>query len=301
MPTTYNDQGYPVDAFNLTVPQVLTYSSITLNDQNDDGFIDTNDTVNGTGITAVYRGDTITVDGTTITGATIYLSDGGRIFVATDGNPLINGTATSSTWVTTSTNIDVNTLAPICFAKGTRLRGAAGDVPVEHLKVGDLVMTLDHGLKPVRWIGRKSTPGTGIFAPVEISAGALGNTRTLTVSQQHRVLLRGAAAEILFGVPEVLAAAKHLVNGTTIRLAPRAEIEYFHILLDDHEVLYAEDALCESFHPGSYALEADDAMRAELEALFPELSASGFQTGWVPSRTVLKSHEARTAAAALVR
>ena len=296
MPTTYNDQGYPVDAFNLTVPQVLTYSTITLTDTNDDDLIDTNDTVNGTGITAVYRGDTITVDGTTITGATIYLSDGGRIFVATDGNPLINGTATSSTWVTTSTNIDVNTLAPICFARGTRIRGAAGDIPVEHLKVGDLLMTLDRGLKPIRWIGRKVAPGTGIFAPVEIASDTLGNARTLRVSQQHRMVLRGPLAEALFGETEVLAAAKHLVNGTTIQIVPQPEIEYFHILLDDHEVLFAEGAMSESFHPGSYALASDAAMRAELEALFPEMSSDAFRTGWMPSRTVLKSHEARVVA-----
>lgn len=298
MPTTYNDQGYPVDAFNLSVPQTLTFNSITLIDQNDDGLIDTNDTVNGVAVTAVYRGDTITVNGTTITGATIYLSGGGRVFVATDGNPLINGTATASTWVPNSTNVDVTTLAPICFARGTRLRGAHGDVPVEHLTVGDLVMTLDHGLQPIRWIGRKTTPGTGIFAPVEIAPGVLGNSRALTVSQQHRMLLRGSVAEALFGEPDVLAAAKHLVNGTSIRIAPRPSIEYFHILLDDHQVLYAEDALSESFHPGAYAMAADDEMRAELLALFPELSAEQFQTAWAPSRPVLKSHEARAAAAA---
>ncbi len=293
MPTTYNDQGYPVDAFNLAVPQALTVQSITLIDQNDDGLIDTNDTINGLAVTAVYRGDTITVDGVEIVGATLYLAGGGRIFTATDGSILEDGTATDSSWVFSSTNVDVTTLGPICFARGTRLRAANGEVPVEELRVGDLVMTLDHGLQPIRWIGRKSAGGRGQFAPVEIAAGALGNTHPLTVSQQHRMMLQGTAAHALFDEDEMLCAAKHLVNGDTIKIAPCDEIEYFHILLDGHQILCAEGCWAESFHPGDQAMNSDSEVREELLALFPELANLDGIKIWALSRPELKAHEAR--------
>lgn len=300
MPTTYTDQGYPVDAYNLPVPQSLTVQTITLVDQNDDGLIDTNDTVNGLAVTAVYRGDTITVNGVQISGATIYLSGGGRMFTATDGSIMTSGTATASTWVFNSTNIDVTTLAPVCFARGTRLRGQNGEIPVEELSVGDLILTVDGGMQPIRWIGRKTSPGTGIFAPVRIAAGALGNARDLRVSQQHRMLLSGPKADAMFDEAEVLAAAKHLVNGSTILVEPCTEIEYFHILLDGHQLVYAEGAIAESFHPGAHTLERDADIRSELLALFPELAETQGQMAWALPRPELKRHEAETLARHLV-
>ena len=299
MPNIYNDQGYPVDAFNLPVPQALTVQSITLTDQNDDGLIDTNDLVNGQVITAVYAGDTITVNGVQITGATIYFAGGGRMFTPTDGTILTNGTATASTWVPNSTNINVNSLTPICFARGTRIRAEHGDIPVEELAVGDLIVTADGGLKPILWIGCKTSFGNRAFAPVLIKAGALDNTRDLLVSQQHRMVLRGATAMALFGEAEVLAAAKHLTNGDTIKIVPQAEIEYFHILLDGHHIVYAEGTASESFHPGAQALEGDLDLREELFSLFPELADVTGRGPWALSRLALKSHEARVLAATL--
>lgn len=298
MPTTYNDQAYPVDAYNLSVPQFLTVGNIVLVDTNDDGLIDTNDTINGVGITNVFRGDTITVDGVTITGATIYASDGSRHFTPTDGSILSDGNATSSTWVFNSTNIPVGELGPVCFLRGTRLRGASGDIPVEELRVGELLVTADHGLQPVRWIGHALSPGFGRFAPVRIAAGALGNSRDLYVSQQHRMLVKGAMAELLFGEPELLVAAKHLVNGDTITCAPCAEADYFHVLLDRHEILFAEDCPSESFHPGDMALASNAALRKELFTLFPELETTGGQAPWRLSRPALRGREARVLTAA---
>ncbi|WP_048861183.1 Hint domain-containing protein, partial [Acidisphaera rubrifaciens] len=42
-----------------------------------------------------------------------------------------------------------------CFRAGTRIRTPAGDVPVETLAVGDLVLTAAGAARPVRWIGRR--------------------------------------------------------------------------------------------------------------------------------------------------
>ena len=71
---------------------------------------------------------------------------------------------------------------------GTRL--------VEELSVGDEVMTLDHGPQKVRWIGCRAVDAQGVYAPVRITRGALGNTRDLLVSLQHRMLITGWRAQM---------------------------------------------------------------------------------------------------------
>ena len=182
MPTTYVDQAYPVDAFNLAVPQNLTVGSITLVDQNDDGIIDTSDTLNGAAISAVYSGDTITVNGVQMTGATIYSSTGLRQFVALDGTVLSDGTATASTWVTAPSNFEVSNLFPLCFVAGTRIDTPSGPVLVERLKPGDYVFTADNGPQRVAWVGCGDVAGQGKFAPVRICESVLGAARDVFAS-----------------------------------------------------------------------------------------------------------------------
>ncbi|MBN2628993.1 MAG: Hint domain-containing protein [Rhodobacteraceae bacterium] len=160
----------------------------------------------------------------------------------------------------------------LCFVAGTLIHTAQGLIAVENIEPGDLVLTVDHGFCPVRWIARRKVPGQGAAAPVLISAGTLGNSRDLLLSQQHRVLLSGWRAEMLFGVSETLAAAVHLVNGTTIRLMPCASVDYVHLLFDTHELVFSEGIATESYHPNAYALSVlTDSTRAEVMTLFPEL------------------------------
>jgi hypothetical protein len=169
-------------------------------------------------------------------------------------------------------NTDNNLLLVICVARGTLIHTPAGGVPVERLSEGDLVLTLDAGPQPIRWIGSRRVEATGRNAPIRIRAGALGNLRDLWVSPNHRMLLRGPRAELLFGEPEVLVAAKHLVNDGSIRVDPRAEIEYFHFLFDAHHIVWAEACPTESLFPGTEALKAvDPEAHAEIVELFPEL------------------------------
>lgn len=116
--------------------------------------------------------------------------------------------------------------------------------------------------------------GAGPLAPVRIAAGALGNYRDLYVSQQHRFLMRGWQAEIHFGQPEVLIAAKHLINENTIRLMPRRMITYVHLAFEHHEVIFAEGIATESLHLGAMAIGVlDPQARGELLMIFPELAA----------------------------
>lgn len=180
----------------------------------------------------------------------------------------------------------------ICFAKGTLIDTPRGPVFVETLRPGDLVRTLDHGPQPIRWIGTRRCAGTGARAPVRIKAGALGNLRTLYVSQNHRMLVAGPAAELLFGQAEVLVAAKHLVNDDSIRIVPRGEVDYVHFLFDDHQIVFAEGCPAESLYPGSQTLSAvADDSRDEIIALFPELEHASSDTPL--SRYTLRKHEAR--------
>lgn len=162
-----------------------------------------------------------------------------------------------------------------CFASGTLIETDTGPLPIEIIRPGDMVLTLDHGLQPVRWVGRRTVPGRGPMAPVEISAGALGNWRKLVVSPQHRMLVEDWRAEMYFGQPQVLVAAVYLVNDDTIRQVPRRRVCYVHLVFDRHEVIMAEGIPSESLYLGALAQEAlSTAERAEIAALFPELTGS---------------------------
>lgn len=179
-----------------------------------------------------------------------------------------------------------------CFAAGTLIETAAGARPVETLRPGDLVRTLDNGLQPVRWAGTRTVPGAGPLAPVRITAGTLGNDADLLVSQQHRILLRGWRAEMHFGQHEVLVAAKHLVNGKTIRLLPCHQITYAHLAFDRHEIIIAAGIHCESLFLGKMAINAmGPQARGELLAIFPELAARHWHSE--TARACLKSWETR--------
>lgn len=187
----------------------------------------------------------------------------------------------------------------ICFTPGTRILTRHGERPIDSLRPGDLVVTRDHGLRPVRWLGRRRVPGTGSLAPVVIDAGATGGeSAALTVSPRHRMLFTGYRAELLFGEPEVLVTAAHLVNGRDVRRAPRSEVTYMHLMFDRHEVIYAEGMATESFYAGEGALSAVDApAREELFTVFPELrSAAGEHR--ITARPCLRRHEAQLLVAA---
>ena len=192
--------------------------------------------------------------------------------------------------------LNVENTAVVCFVRGTRILTAEGERRIEELHPGDLVMTLDHGYQPIRWIGSSTVAGKGRFAPIVIEEGALGNTHRLAVSPQHRMLLSGWQAELLFDEAEVLVAAKMLINDRTIRQEERAEVEYFHMLFDAHEIVLAEGAPSESFHPGHVGWGAlAEAARQEILSLFPELEKQGFETYGPAARRSLTAAEARVA------
>ncbi len=168
-----------------------------------------------------------------------------------------------------------------CFARGTLIATEQGDLPVEQLVAGMKVMTRDHGLQELRWTGARALGATVLelnpnLRPIRVTAGALGNglpRRDLIVSPQHRILVRSKIAQKMFGSAEVLVAAKQLLQVTGIDIASDVEtVEYFHLLFDQHEVVFSEGAETESLYTGSEALKSvGHAAREEIFAIFPEL------------------------------
>ena len=203
---------------------------------------------------------------------------------------LNNGTAVDGSL------FNVENTGIICFVRGTRIATAEGEREIEDLVAGDLVLTRDHGYQPIRWIGSTVVEAKGRLAPIVFEVGAVGNARRLKVSPQHRMLLSGWQAELLFDEPEVLAAAKMMVNDTTIRPEEGGEVEYFHMLFDVHEIVYAEGAASESFHPGHQGWGAlAEAAREEILTLFPMLDGQRFDTYGPSARRSLTAAETRVA------
>jgi len=157
-----------------------------------------------------------------------------------------------------------------------------------------MVITRDRGPQPIRWIGQSHVPGDDRFAPVRIAAHVLDGARApLLVSPQHRLLFGGYEAELLFGTDEVLVAAKSLVDGRDVQFTPQPVVTYIHLMLDRHEVIYAEGAATESFHAGDMALSAiSDRARAQMFDVFPDLRSDSGAHG-ATARPCLRAYEAQ--------
>lgn len=262
----------------------------------------------------------ITVLGTPVTVTapiseiTTELSDG-----ITDALPFIGGAAatavgatgsllqtTANTAIVTVNNDTDGTLVladdeVFCFAAGTLIQTENGMVAVENLRVDDMIMTRDNGLQPIRWIGSVRLGARALTAnpkllPIRICAGALGQNmpeRDLLVSPQHRVLVRSKVAMKMFGAMEVLVAAKQLLQLDGIDIATDvAEVEYYHFLFDNHEVVNSNGAATESLLTGTEALRSvGPAAREEIYTLFPELRDADFAP--MPARLIPAGRRSR--------
>ena len=300
MAKSYTGQFFVLDPYNPPlVGTSLTAKNFTLIDQNDDfdiGRFD-NDNVDGQDVTSSYPGDIVAVNvpgigDVSYTGTTFYLADGRQVFTPTDRQVLQGGTLVSSSGVTTLGPLKVSDLGPPCFTPGTKIETNCGQQPVEDLRPGDLVQTLDGGFRPILWIGWKKVRATGNFAPIRFAKGSLGNSRTLLVSPQHRMLINDWRADYFCGFSEVFAAAKHLVNGTSVTMEAGGVVEYIHLLFARHEVVLSNGIPTESYFP-AYALSAiDRAARVELERLFPDLEAAQPDI-WSTARPVSERREAQ--------
>lgn len=148
----------------------------------------------------------------------------------------------------------------LCFCAGTLIATPDGQVAIETLSPGDLVLTADGHALPVRWVGRQTV--SPVFAdplkvaPIRIRAGALSAwfdgavvpARDLRLSPDHALLLDG-----------VLVQAVALVDGVDVvrEAAPAERFAYYNIELAAHAAILAEGCPAETF--------VDNASRAKFD------------------------------------
>ena len=138
-------------------------------------------------------------------------------------------------------------VACVSFTKGTHITVASGkQVPIEELRAGDKVLTRDDGPQEVRWVGRKTLRATGDFAPVVIKEGALNNTNDLIVSPDNRLFIYQRQDKLGTGRAEVLVKARQLINGDTVVQQPGGYVDYYQLLFDEHQIIYAEGIAAET-------------------------------------------------------
>jgi len=201
----------------------------------------------GTGDTIILGASNFSLSGTTDKLTESYNNGTMVVTDTTDGASVtIDVSLTSgdsASWLQANDSNDQLVLT-LCFYPGTRIATPEGEVEVEALRAGDLVLTAN-GAKPVRWVGQSQVHTR--FAdplrslPIRIKAGALGYglpARDLLLSPDHAVFIDG-----------ILAQAGALVNGTTIvreQDVPE-QFTYYHVELASHELLLAEGVQAESF------------------------------------------------------
>lgn len=259
---------------------------------------------------ATYNATVTFVDGSSENVVVVIFQDvNGNTFLApslsSSGNNILNSAPIQSLSLNSVNGTTYSGLADTrsqdvfiaCFVRGTLIETQDGPRYVETLKAGDMVNSLDDGAQPLIWTGGRIVDGSGDLAPIRFEAGAMGNIRPLLVSPQHRMLVTGWKAELHFGQSEVLVPAKALVNDTTIRPIPMAQVSYHHILFERHQIVTAEGISSESFHPGKALLTEDKAIHAELMSIFPELAQPDFEAPFETARPCIRPQVAHLLAA----
>jgi collagen type I alpha len=155
---------------------------------------------------------------------------------------------------------------PACFAAGSRILTPEGEVPVEELRSGDLVITAEGSARAIRWAGRRRMyfrlqPAPARSLPIRVQAGTFGPglpQRDLFLSPDHAIYSDG-----------VLIPIRHLVNGLDIVPVETETVLYCHVELETHDVLLAEGMPAESFlDTGARNAFANGGISAELHRDF---------------------------------
>ena len=224
-----------------------------------------------------------------VAGITVYFEDkdDGSLsmgFTPTDGTIFPQGKvkfisdALSSAG--TVSDVTFQELGPTCFVSGTLIQTPDGLRPVEDLNEGDFVTGYGGEELTLRKVLCRRFSALALRAnpklqPVRIVAGALGNhlpVRDLLISRQHRMLVSSKISERMFGELEVLISAIRLTKLPGIFIDKgESGVEYFHLLFDEHEVIFAEGAPTESLLLGPESLKSLNAeIREEVLTIFPE-------------------------------
>ena len=172
-----------------------------------------------------------------------------------------------------------------CFTAGTLILTPRGEMPVQDLRPGDTVITMDNGIQPVVWAASRQIGGLELMAaprllPVRLTRAFTGSERQLLVSPQHGVLVRRQGAE-------VLARAAHLarLGSGQARVAKGVtSVHYVHLMFANHQIIWSNGVPSESFYPGGWGLSMlDPATLLSLARTFPRLALLGATAGYGPT------------------
>lgn len=207
-----------------------------------------------------------------------------------------NGGGPSSPNAFWTSDQDAQEFQYTCYAKGTLIEASGGLVPIEALKIGDLVQTLDNGPKPICWQRQDVQPLNGAERdkkPVLISANALGKgrpERDTIVSPQHRIFVGGHGQLQNHFETQAFAPAKALTGLQGIRhMNGKQQVIWCHFALDRHEVVMANGCLSESLLVGSMVVNGLTAPeRQALTSIFGLTSLPDTALNGPPARECLK-------------
>jgi hypothetical protein len=185
-------------------------------------------------------------------------------------------------------NFETINFGLLCFASGTMIKTIDGERAIETLTVGDRVLTMDGNYQEIRWIDSLGLDSIDLqmnprLKPIIIRADALGAgfpEQDLIVSPQHRIFVRSMIAERMFDTREVLIPANKLLtlDGIDILEHNPDGVEYWHMLFDDHQIVWSNGTPSESLFTGPEALKAvSPEGRLEIQTLFPEICDPDFQ------------------------
>ncbi|MYM54017.1 Hint domain-containing protein, partial [Thalassovita mangrovi] len=189
-----------------------------------------------------------------------------------------------------------------CFTENSMIKTLGGEKPARDIRPGDLVLTRDDGLQPVRWAGTRELSAEELAAkpglrPVRIRKGALGPgmpCRDLIVSPQHRMLISGPKTALWFGSDEVFVAAIHLTCLDGVEQLGNEAVTYVHFMFEKHQLVQGDGAWSESFQPGDLSLLGmDEDQRNEIVSLFPQLISESADTAYPAARQTLTARETR--------
>jgi len=217
-----------------------------------DDILKITDTLNLPGTISGFRVAHDIIDLTQLdpTGVQTPTLNGSDQLVVTNGSQTVllqldNGDYSGVAWQAVTDGGGGTNVSAACYCGGTMILTPDGEVAVEDLRIGDLLVTLSGQAKPVRWIGRRAYNGRFVA----------GNREVLPICIKSDAIMKGVPARDLWVSPEhslyiddVLVQAKHLVNGiSVVQSGAVDQVEYFHIELDEHDVIYADGAPAETF------------------------------------------------------
>lgn len=169
---------------------------------------------------------------------------------------------------------------------GANVRTPCGPRRVEFVRKGDLIVTRDNGLQPVRMVWTRTVTATEMAAdpslsPVVLKPRAIGPMmpqKELAVGRAHRLLIPGWRLQDEDDATSCLVPARDVagINDNAFVGKQDKDITYYNLVFDEPQVFCANGLPIESFSPDDETIsETPETVLQELRETFPE-RAPGF-------------------------